>query len=68
MKKLSAVVLFVVVAVCGFFAWFSKKDQDELDEAEARLARGLMRSNMDPTFAHDVTADPVQTFRDKGAV
>jgi hypothetical protein len=65
-KWLSAVVLLVVTGVCGLFAWFSKKDQDEIDEEMAIRRQGLKHPTMDQSFAHDMA--PVQAFRDGGAV
>lgn len=66
MKALRWIILGIVTVIIGFFAWFKQREDNELDEAETKLAHGLKRSSMDQTFAHDM--EPVQTFRDKGAV
>lgn len=51
-KRLGAIILLIVTGVCGLFAWFSKRDQDEIDE-EARLLRPkLDNPNIDDDWLH----------------
>jgi hypothetical protein len=69
MKRLALVLAALMTATIGFFAWLRAKDKANIDRDLSVRRRHLNAPDLDPDFAHDLTpADPVQAFRDGGAV